>query len=100
MGTGNWLGDLDHSVEDVDGDGDLTFLIGCRPCPQLRTDHVFVATDRRLDDAVTIITIGLLSGQAFLLGNVSDMTIANGLNVVKIDDRTGSWGGVCQLPRQ
>jgi hypothetical protein len=72
---------LDHSVEGADGDGNLTFLACSGSCPELRTDDVFVATDRGLHEAASAITIGLLPGQASLLGNVLDMTIANGLGV-------------------
>jgi len=81
-GDGNWLGDPDHSVEGANGDGDLTFLTGGRSCPEFRADDVFVATDRGLHDAASAITIGLLPGHASLLGNIPDMTIANGLGLL------------------
>jgi hypothetical protein len=62
--NGDWLGDLDHSVEGVDGDGDLIFLTGCRPCPELWTDDVFVATDRGVHEAASAALLHGPSGGA------------------------------------
>jgi len=87
-GNRDWLGDADHLVEGADGDGDLTFLTGGRSCFELRTDDVFVATDRRFHDAASAIPIGLLPSHSSVLSNVSDVTIANGLDVgFSVDDR-------------
>jgi len=43
------FGDADHSVEDLDGDGDFTLLAIGWPSSELRTDDVLVATDGRFE---------------------------------------------------
>lgn len=87
-GNGKWLGDPDHLVKGADGDGGITFLTGDRSRPELRSDDVFVVTDRRFNDAASAIPIGLLPGQAAFLCDIPDMTMANGLELgIRVDDR-------------
>jgi hypothetical protein len=66
----------DHPIERRNGDGDFSLLSCEGTGTQARTDGLFVAADRGLDEATTAVTGCLLPNHPALLRNRADVAVA------------------------
>ena len=84
MFGGDRLGDANHAVEHLNGDGHLALLNGQRPSTKLQADTVLVSANRGLDEVAPAVARRPLPADAVRVGHQPDVPVAQAWGVDRV----------------